>query len=165
MLTSILLYISSVISSLSNAYRLSRSKYANMIPCSICLRPSNEDEATSPPPFYHFQYFLHQTNSYTHTKQMQFDKNRVLMRTRFLICVIKDCQVSGTYWTAVGTAYTGLLPPAGLADCPFCLRRLTALWSRFNARTQGQAYHYPDMRVIAASPPRLVVRSVTALPL
>ena len=36
----------------------------------------------------------------------------------------------------------------------------------FNARTEtGQAYHYPDMRVVAASPPRLAVRLAAALPI
>ena len=58
-----------------------------------------------------------------------------------------------------------LSPPAGLADRPFCLRRLTASQGRFNARTQGQAYHYPGMRIMASSPPRLFVCSVAALPI
>ena len=58
-----------------------------------------------------------------------------------------------------------LSPPAGLADRPFCLRRLAASQGRFNARTQGQAYHYPGMRIMASSPPRLFVCSVAALPI
>lgn len=36
---------------------------------------------------------------------------------------------------------------------------------RFNARTQGQAYHYPGMRVVATSPPRLVMCPAAAPPL
>ena len=44
------------------------------------------------------------------------------------------------------------LPPAGLAGCPLCLRRLTASLDRFNARTEtGQSY-LPDMRIIAPRP-------------
>ena len=51
-----------------------------------------------------------------------------------------------------GTPHTGISPPAGLAGCPLCLRRLTAFSGRFNARAEtGQSY-LPDMRVIASRP-------------
>ena len=51
-----------------------------------------------------------------------------------------------------GTPYTGISPPAGLAGCPLCLRRLTASLDRFNARTEtGQSY-LPDMRHHAPRP-------------
>lgn len=63
-----------------------------------------------------------------------------------LLCI----EVSGTYRTALGSAYTGLSPPAVLADHPLCLRRLMAPVGPLHARAvAGQAYHYPDMRVIA----------------
>ena len=39
--------------------------------------------------------------------------------------------VSGTDRTAVGTACMGLSPPAGFADRPHCLRRLTVRQDRF----------------------------------
>lgn len=74
-------------------------------------------------------------------------------------------QISGAHWTGAGAPNTGLSPPAGLADYPHCLRRLTASWGRFNARAvAGQAYHYPGMRVIAPGPPRPVVSGAAAYP-
>ena len=88
------------------------------------------------------------------------------MRTRFryvLFCSIGDFRNT---LDGAGTPNTGLSPPAVLTGRPLCLRRLTARQGRFNARTETRrVYHYPDMRIMASSPPRLVVRSVAAPPI
>jgi len=71
---------------------------------------------------------------------------------------------SGTHWTALARLTRDFHPLRFTQITPFACDGPRPHRGRFNARTRGQAYHYPDMRVIAPSPPRLVVRPAAAPP-
>ena len=81
------------------------------------------------------------------------------------MCFIGCDKISGTYWTALACLTRDFHPLRFSQIILFACDGSRPCMGRFNARTQGQAYHCTDMRVMASSLPQLVVRPAAAPPI